>query len=427
VEAQSFQGLGNFSTDSSTRNTAEDLSADGRVVVGQSNGRAFRWTLESGLQSLGFLEDGTPLGRAFATSGDGSIVVGSNYFAEQDAFRWTAEAGATSLVSYGTGYGMTRDGRVVVGAGVIGYRDEAFRWSEETGLRVLPSLGFGAWNAAYSISDNGRVIAGQSGSGGGQAVIWVDGGQPRLLGELSGHTRSYGSDVSSGGDFVVGTSQSRDGQSDEAFIWSEGTGMLGLGDLPGGAVRSGALAVTADGQTVVGGSSDRTLGGSTERDFSAFLWTAGLGMRPLKTELESHGVDLTGWHLTFATGITDDGRTIVGRGVNPRGFEEGWIATIPEPSTVGLLSTALGGLLFGFRAQRRKATASALVRRRFYALRTPTRTGCSPAAGEGFPAPELHLRAAQVVGSNALPGRGALWVGIRSLFRRQGVDPVCAP
>ncbi len=42
------------------------------------------------------------------------------------------------------------------------------------------------------------------------------------------------------------------------------------------------------------------------------------------------GLDLTGWQLDTATGISADGMTIVGHGNNPNGFTEAWIATIPE-------------------------------------------------------------------------------------------------
>ncbi|MEZ6190029.1 MAG: hypothetical protein R3C45_01915 [Phycisphaerales bacterium] len=48
-------------------------------------------------------------------------------------------------------------------------------------------------------------------------------------------------------------------------------------------------------------------------------------------------VDLTGWTLLSATGISADGKTIVGYGRNPGGYTEGFIITLPEPSTFILL------------------------------------------------------------------------------------------
>ena len=39
---------------------------------------------------------------------------------------------------------------------------------------------------------------------------------------------------------------------DEAFRWTQATGMVGLGDLPGGSFNSIAWGVSADGSVVVG-------------------------------------------------------------------------------------------------------------------------------------------------------------------------------
>jgi hypothetical protein len=76
----------------------------------------------------------------------------------------------------------------------------------------------------------------------------------------------------------------------------------------------------------------------------AFFWSVGNGMQNLRELLESAGAaGVTGWTLTKATGISSDGRTIVGYGISPQGHEEAWMATIPlpEPDSLSLLTLAL--------------------------------------------------------------------------------------
>jgi hypothetical protein len=51
------------------------------------------------------------------------------------------------------------------------------------------------------------------------------------------------------------------------------------------------------------------------------------------------------------TGISFDGQTIVGTGINPNGQTEAWFAVIPEPGTGLLVMTGLLGL--AARRQRR--------------------------------------------------------------------------
>ena len=100
--------------------------------------------------------------------------------------------------------------------------------------------------------------------------------------------------------------------------------MAGLGDLPGGNFSSSvAFSTSADGSVVVGISN-----GSTTPQ--AFRWDATTGMLDLKEILIDQGLDLTGWTLSFASGISADGRTIVGRGINPDGFWEAFITTLND-------------------------------------------------------------------------------------------------
>jgi uncharacterized membrane protein len=99
--------------------------------------------------------------------------------------------------------------------------------------------------------------------------------------------------------------------------------MVGLDDLPGGETASWAYDVSGDGSIMVGDSDD----GSP----TAFIWDDGNGMRNLKDVLETdYGLDLTDWQLQRATGISDDGNTIVGTGINPEGVEEAWLFAVNE-------------------------------------------------------------------------------------------------
>jgi uncharacterized membrane protein len=171
----------------------------------------------------------------------------------------------------------------------------AFRWTAESGMVVLPGRG------ANAVSADGSVVVG-----------------------------AYGF-------------------SDQAFRWTAQTGTVGLGDLPGGRVFSEANDVSADGSVVVG--SGETAFDGNIRTTEAFFWTAQSGMVNLREFLISQGSDLTGWRLSSAEGVSADGGTIVGTGQNPAGNSEGWIATIPEPSTLTLTALAAAALL-AFRMRR---------------------------------------------------------------------------
>ena len=75
------------------------------------------------------------------------------------------------------------------------------------------------------------------------------------LGYLPGKPVTYASDVTADGSVVVGVGRIiASGGPSEAFRWTSGGGMVGLGDLPGGNYQSGASGVSADGSVVVGGS-----------------------------------------------------------------------------------------------------------------------------------------------------------------------------
>jgi len=114
------------------------------------------------------------------------------------------------------------------------------------------------------------------------------------------------------------------GHSQVAFRWTADSGIVALGDLPGGVFASSASAVSRDGSVVVGY-------GESDAGTEAFIWDVQNGMRSLRDVLvDQYGLGLTGWTLTSAVDVSDDGRTIVGYGTNPDGFTEAWIATLPS-------------------------------------------------------------------------------------------------
>ena len=80
-------------------------------------------------------------------------------------------------------------------------------------------------------------------------------------------------------------------------------------------------------------------------------------MRRLQDVLTQQGDDLIGWRLEVATGISADGRTIVGYGQGPTGQTETWVATlatpVPEPSALCLFGLGTVVLLdYGWRRRR---------------------------------------------------------------------------
>ncbi len=96
----------------------------------------------------------------------------------------------------------------------------------------------------------------------------------------------------------------------------------------------------------------------------AFIWDATHGMRNLMDVLINDfglGPELTGWTLTTAAGISADGLTIVGAGINPSGANEAWMAQLdplPIPSTLFLFGSGLAGLGFVRRRKQAKLLAS---------------------------------------------------------------------
>lgn len=361
--------------------TALGVSADGSVIVGQSKSgsgpEAFRWTSGTGIVGLGDLPGGNYDGLSRNVSADGSVIVGQSsqnslgaygYETWPEAFSWTAPGPMVGLGDlpgvryYSQGWDASADGSVIVGmsqSSASGWGFEAFRWTSGGGMVGLGDLpggnipgGFGDFfSRARAISEDGSIIVGEAASaasyGQWEAFRW-ESGVMTGLGDLPGGIfYSMAQEISADGSVIVGFGTS--GSGTEAFRRTSADGMVGLGDLDGGIYESTALGASADGSAIVGY-------GTTASGREAFIWDATNGMRNLAGVLATAGVDLTGWTLDYAHGISSDGRTIVGSGTNPDGYTEAWAASlgaIPEPSSF-LVWTVIGVLGIGCGRYRRR-------------------------------------------------------------------------
>gem|GEM_PF-355911 len=331
----------------------KDVSDDGSTVVGYTTStgageslEAFRWKRGVGTVGLGDfppsnLTNSEFTSFAWRTTGDGSAVVGHSSVTNDDsvAFKWTQAGGLLALGDlpggdvFSQAKGVSDDGSVVVGYSASDLGSEPFRWTLGTGLQPLGTLPGGTNSGiAWDISADGAVIVGQARNSDNitEAFRWTQATGMVGLGDLPGgafSSRAFA--ISRNGQWAVGRSVSANGNT--AFIWSQATGMIGLGDLPGGAVEGvfdgNAYAVSDSGVAV--GSSETVVGENFGS--AAFIWDVVHGMRNLKEVLKSdYHVDMTGWTLESAEGISADGRFITGSGSDPDGNVVPWLVELPR-------------------------------------------------------------------------------------------------
>jgi probable HAF family extracellular repeat protein len=314
------------------------VSADGTAAIGNSrvegsppNSFAFYWSQFTGtfipVHPSGYVNS-----TASAISADGGTMVGSLY--QVDPFgtpsNWQAARAsrAEGLFFGGLGYlpggsntsssasAVSADGSVIVGVSTSANSEqEGFRWTMSTGMVGLGFLPGGTSSAASFVSGDGQVIVGSAGFSWDPsrraAFRWTEATGMTDLGFLPGAVVTMAQALSSDGRFVVGQSGS------EAFRWSEAGGIAGLGHLLGDQMSS-AIAVSDSGAVILGRSF------FADGHFEYFVWTEADGPRSLRDLLAASGVDISGWQNLQATALSGDGNTIVGQGVNPSGYPEGW-------------------------------------------------------------------------------------------------------
>jgi hypothetical protein len=179
---------------------------------------------------------------------------------------------------YSGAYGVSTDGRFVVGGGVDAQGYRAFIWSSATGINPLPD-GPGGFvpTLAGVVAPDGLTVAGGGSPYNNEAFRWTAANGTEPIGDLAGLGASV-YDMSADGSVLVGSSkvvvQGGPPASRRAFRWTEADGMIDLGTAysPDSWFVDGN-AVTANGANIYGHEGGPQGGGGIQ-------WTEQSGMRP---------------------------------------------------------------------------------------------------------------------------------------------------
>jgi probable HAF family extracellular repeat protein len=226
------------------------------------------------------------------------------------------ESPAVSLIQVANG--VSADGRTIVGLAWTEYQREAFRWTNGN-LTIVRALGVPRSIAqAFDVSSDGEAIAGEA-IGSMRGCRWSESNYAVVepIWTYGDWTRTEA--ISADGRTLVGYALDDD-LYEVPIYWRDGvtTGMGHIGGYPYDFGR--ALDVNADGRIIVG----------VDRQ-QAFYWDSVGGMRSLRSVLEDElGIEVpTGWSLTSANAISDNGRFIVGRAYSGAHGTRGFLAELP--------------------------------------------------------------------------------------------------
>ena len=323
------------------------VSGDGRVVVGSGKlwlnipespwvfvQEAFR-SEDGVMTSMAPLVTGHNRSSARAANYDGTWITGVVYRWGsppdwQGGFLWDW-LGATSTwlgdlpggSTWSNGYAISDDGTVVAGHSSDAITDRAIRWEAGPPATLTPIGNGWEYSYAYGVSGDGTKTVGFQQeplpSPHGVARCW-DGWVMIDLPSPPGDFGTRARGISPDGSTIVG--RSRQSSGDVATRW-DGCSATANAELLGtalGHLTSEANDASVDGGVIVGWSRV-----DINHFREAMIWDAEHGMQLLHDVLtDDYGFDLTGWTLREAEGISDDGKVIVGTGINPDSLERGF-------------------------------------------------------------------------------------------------------
>jgi probable HAF family extracellular repeat protein len=355
TDSGEMRDLGSLRDDNLGYSYANDVSADGAVIVGSAeteggDERAFLWDTDSGeMRDLGSLRDDNLGGStAQAVSANGAIAVGSSHTTDdrrfKHAFRWDTvseemiDLGSLRDDNLGSSYAylVSADGSVVVGSsetetdnGAPFFNPDmrAFRWDIDSGvmrdLGTLRADNLGGSRFA-AMSTDGAVVVGAAetdvGSSNKRAFRWDTVSEEMIdLGSLRddnlGGSHAYA--ISPDGAVIVGGADTDDGD-ERAFRLDTDSGvMIDLGSLIADNLgASYAFLVSADGAVVVG-AAETDVGSSNDR---VFRWDTD---SEEMVDLGSLRDDNLG--ESYARAMSADGAVVVGEADTDDGDERAFL------------------------------------------------------------------------------------------------------
>jgi hypothetical protein len=360
----SFELLGNpLGSSTAFWSQASGVSGDGTVVYGVAleelvdplrpetgvNRATFAWRNGYPVQ-LSRASGGAD--QAFGASRNGRFIGGR---APQGAFGATvwgpgqprlSLSGINSLPTQDA-VGISDDGTRVIGGLPYGSgsQDGAYSWSASSGYTIIPPI---AGFRSGPEQGPGHIILGSAGDArialgyetryfvdafgrfdySAQAFYWTAATGTVAMGWASQNAvspTSFAADATPDGSVICGASNTSGSIGRIGHIWTAAGGWERI--VPGDQ-SSPALSISEDGQTVVGWYS-----GSETTPARAYIWTRADGFNDLQNLLEAQGAVIpNGFSLSEARGVSDDGQTIVGTGVDLEGRSIGWVARL-NPTT----------------------------------------------------------------------------------------------
>ena len=278
--------------------SGRDITADGSAIAGSAfssatiNDRAAVIVTNGGTTNnvIGSLPASRVIAYANAISDDGMVAYGSS-FANfgNEVFRWSPSTGIVGLgflnpaddTAAPAARGVSSDGSVMVGISTAPpeYVNRAFRYVHGFGMTALPLLPGGAGNNAIAVTTDGNVALG-----------WGD------------------SPAFPNGEFIR---------------WNTAAGTTeALGSPEPTLIPRSIGAITADGQVAIVSYNDIDVTLTISYLRNAHGWFE------LNAVMADAGVDLTGWVLDGAWGVSSDGTLLFGSGQH-NGNVEGWVSELP--------------------------------------------------------------------------------------------------